>query len=75
MTIGNLLGKVDAVIIARDDYETHFPMSQPFLEAGLPVFVDKPLSLEISELRALQTVPRERPADVLFRHALCPRIG
>lgn len=45
------LGKVDAVIIARDDYETHFQMARPFLEAGLPVFVDKPLSLEISELR------------------------
>ncbi len=48
------LGKVDAVIIARDDYETHFQMAQPFLEAGLPVFVDKPLSLEISELRAFK---------------------
>lgn len=48
------LGKVDAVIIARDDYETHFPMARPFLEAGLPVFVDKPLSLEISELRAFK---------------------
>ncbi len=47
----DLLGKVDAVIIARDDYETHFAMSKGFLEAGLPVFIDKPLSLEISELR------------------------
>jgi predicted dehydrogenase len=46
------LGKVDAVIIARDDYETHAQMALPFLEAGLPVFVDKPLSLEIPELRA-----------------------
>ncbi|MGO8787144.1 MAG: Gfo/Idh/MocA family protein [Terriglobia bacterium] len=48
------LGKVDAVIIARDDYETHFEMAMPFLEAGLPVFVDKPLSLEVSELRAFK---------------------
>jgi hypothetical protein len=48
------LGKVDAVIIARDDYETHFQMAQPFLEAGLPVFVDKPLSVDVVELRALK---------------------
>jgi hypothetical protein len=48
------LGKVDAVIIARDDYEVHFQMAMPFLEAGLPVFVDKPLSLEVSELRAFK---------------------
>jgi hypothetical protein len=45
------LGNVNAVIIARDDYETHFEMAKVFLEAGLPVFVDKPLGLEISELR------------------------
>ena len=44
------LGNVDAVIIARDDYETHFEMARLFLEAGLPVFVDKPLSLDLSEL-------------------------
>ena len=45
------LGKVDAVIIARDDYETHFKMASSFLEAGLPVFIDKPLSVDVSELR------------------------
>jgi Oxidoreductase family, NAD-binding Rossmann fold len=49
-----LLGKVDAVIIARDDHETHFQMAVPFLEAGLPVFVDKPLSLDLTELRAFR---------------------
>jgi len=45
------LGTVDAVIIARDDYETHFQIARPFLEAGLPVFIDKPLSVDVSELR------------------------
>jgi predicted dehydrogenase len=29
-------------------------MAWPFLQAGLPVFVDKPLSLEVSELRAFK---------------------
>jgi hypothetical protein len=48
------LGKVDAVIIARDDHETHFQMAEPFLRAGLPVFIDKPLSLEVSELRVFR---------------------
>ncbi|WP_348260851.1 Gfo/Idh/MocA family oxidoreductase [Telmatobacter sp. DSM 110680] len=49
-----LIGKVDAVIIARDDYETHFELAIPLLRAGLYVFVDKPLSLEASELRAFR---------------------
>lgn len=45
------LGNVDAVIVARDDHELHLEIAQPFLESGLPVFIDKPLSLEVSDLR------------------------
>ena len=47
-----LIGKVDAVIIARHDFENHFSMAIPFLKAGYHVFVDKPLSLKVEELRA-----------------------
>ncbi len=50
----DFLGKVDAVIVARDDYEMHLQLAQPFLDAGLPVFVDKPLSVDLDELRALK---------------------
>lgn len=46
----DMLGDVDAVIIARDDWETHLPLSLPFLEQGVPVFVDKPLTLDSGEL-------------------------
>ncbi len=46
-----MLGEVDAVIIARDDAETHLEMAKPFLEGGLPVFIDKPLSLDLDALR------------------------
>lgn len=45
-----MIGCVDAVIIARDDWRSHFDLAKPFLEAGLSVFVDKPLSLEAREL-------------------------
>jgi predicted dehydrogenase len=47
----DMLGEVDGVIIARDDFENHFEMSRAFLEHGLPVFIDKPLSVEVPELR------------------------
>ena len=45
-----MVGKVDAVIIARDDYETHLEVARIFLESGAYVFVDKPLTLDIHEL-------------------------
>ena len=47
---GEMLGEVDGVIIARDDWQSHYPLSTQFLEAGLPVLIDKPLSLKLSEL-------------------------
>lgn len=46
-----MMGEVDAVIVARDDYETHFEHAMPFLQAGLPVFIDKPLTVDKEELR------------------------
>ena len=42
--------EVDAVMILRDDYETHLTFAKPFLEAGKFVFIDKPLSLDYKEL-------------------------
>ena len=49
--VNDMLDEVDGVLIARDDYETHYPLAKTFLEKGKFVFIDKPLSLEIAELR------------------------
>jgi hypothetical protein len=46
----DMIGEIDAVIIARDDYKSHFKIAKIFLENGLYVFVDKPLTLNIEEL-------------------------
>jgi predicted dehydrogenase len=48
--LGEFIGAVDAVILARDDHEKHREMASPFLEAGLPVFIDKPLTLSPDDL-------------------------
>lgn len=45
-----MLDHVDALIIARDDYESHLEMAMPFLKKGISVFIDKPLTLSMSEL-------------------------
>lgn len=46
----NMIGFVDGVIIARDDYQTHLQLSLPFLENNIPVFIDKPLTVSKKEL-------------------------
>jgi predicted dehydrogenase len=45
-----VIGKVDAVIIATDIGSEHVERARPFIEAGLPVFIDKPLADNASDL-------------------------
>jgi predicted dehydrogenase len=51
LDVNDMLDEVDGVLIARDDYETHYSLAKAFLEKGKFVFIDKPLSLEIAELK------------------------
>tara|TARA_B100000035_G_scaffold187309_1_gene159830 strand:+ start:4191 stop:5150 length:960 start_codon:yes stop_codon:yes gene_type:complete len=46
----DMIKEVDAVIIARDDYKSHYRIALPFLKANKYVFIDKPLSLDVKEL-------------------------
>jgi hypothetical protein len=46
----DMIGPVDAVILARDDAENHVKMAAPFIEAGIPVFIDKPLAATYEDL-------------------------
>jgi hypothetical protein len=39
----DLIGKVDAVIIATDIGSEHVRRARPFVESNIPVFIDKPL--------------------------------
>ena len=45
-----MLDEIDALIIGRDDWETHCRLALPALKRGLKVFVDKPLTMNASEL-------------------------
>lgn len=47
----DVIGQVDAVIIATDKGGEHVARARPFVEAGLPVFVDKPLADNAPDLR------------------------
>ncbi len=47
----DVIGQVDAVLIATDDGSDHVRRARPFVEAGLPVFIDKPLATTLGELR------------------------
>ncbi len=47
----DVIGQVDAVIVATDKGHEHVARCRPFVEAGLPIFVDKPLVDNAEDLR------------------------
>lgn len=49
----DLIGEVDAILLARDDAENHFRFAAPFLRAGLPIYIDKPLAVTIEDAERL----------------------
>lgn len=47
----DVIGQVDAVIIATDIGGEHVGRARPFVEAGIPVFIDKPLADSADDLK------------------------
>lgn len=45
-----VIGQVDAVLIATDIGHEHVARARPFIEAGIPVFIDKPLVDNVDDL-------------------------
>ena len=57
-------GEVDAIIIATPDH-WHAPMAQAAIEAGVHVYVEKPMTHTISETYRLREAVRNNPGAVL----------
>lgn len=49
----DMIGQVDAILLARDDPASHVEMSLPFLKAGLPIYIDKPIANSLNDLERL----------------------
>ncbi len=46
----DMIGEVDAIIFARDDIWNHWEMAKPFIEAGLPIYMDKVMAHNSDDL-------------------------
>lgn len=58
----DVIGYVDAVLVATDKGDEHVERCRPFVEAGIPVFVDKPLCNSQADLATFsEWVAESRP--------------
>jgi len=48
-----MIGKIDGVLIEAVDGSVHLERARPFLEAGIPAYVDKPFTSSLRDARAL----------------------
>lgn len=59
-----MIGHIDGLLLARDDAQTHAQFAAPFLDAGIPVYIDKPLALSVDE--AQRMIDRQRFPGQIF---------
>ncbi|UCC68424.1 MAG: Gfo/Idh/MocA family oxidoreductase [Armatimonadota bacterium] len=45
----DMIGRVDGIVVDHRDGKHHLPAARPFVEAGIPVFVDKPFCTDLRE--------------------------
>lgn len=56
---GELLGKTDAVFVLQRNGNRHLACALPYVEAGLPVFVDKPFTCTVQDAKTLIAAARK----------------
>jgi predicted dehydrogenase len=65
-----LLGRVDAVFVESQGGGAHLERARPFLETGLPVFIDKPYANSVEDAKAIARLAREKGAPVFSASSL-----
>jgi virulence factor len=68
----DMIGAVDAVLIVddTDGGAVHAELARPFLEAGLPVFIDKPMTTDYADAVALFDLAEQHNAPLMSCSAL-----
>ena len=65
-----LIGKVDAVLIEANDGSVHRERALPFIEAGLPVFIDKPFACSTADAIAIADAARRKNVPLFSSSSL-----
>ncbi len=67
-----MIGKVDGILIIddTDGGATHADLARPFIEAGMPVFIDKPMTTDYADAVALFDLAEQHNAPLLSGSAL-----
>ncbi|MFO0849123.1 MAG: Gfo/Idh/MocA family oxidoreductase [Gemmataceae bacterium] len=65
-----MIGKVDAMLIEAVDGSVHWERARPFLEAGVPCFVDKPFTCSLDDAKRMVELAGRKNVPIFSSSAL-----
>ncbi len=66
----DMVGQVDGVLIESLDGSVHYERALPFVEAGVPCYVDKPFTCSLSQARELARLATEKNVPLFSASSL-----
>lgn len=65
-----MIGKVDGMIIASLEGGVHYDRARPFLDAGLPCFIDKPFTCGVADAKKIAALAAKKKVGVFTASSL-----
>ncbi|MBD3184902.1 gfo/Idh/MocA family oxidoreductase [Candidatus Poribacteria bacterium] len=65
-----MIGKIDGVLIESVDGSVHYDRAKPFLEAGIPMFIDKPFTCSMEHAKAIAKLAEKNNVPVFSSSSL-----
>ena len=66
----DIIGKVDGVLIESVDGSVHLERARPFIEAGLPLFIDKPFTSSLADAKELVELAEKKGVPLFSSSSL-----
>ena len=65
-----MIGKVDGIMIESVDGSVHYDRAKPLIKAGVPLYIDKPLTCSLEQARAIAKLAAENNVPVFSSSSL-----
>ena len=65
-----MIGQIDGVLIESVDGSVHYDRAKPFLEAGVPMFIDKPFACSLGHAKAIVELAEKNNVTVFSSSSL-----